>query len=84
MATSIPVPRLSPRQRQLCEVIQALTVAKGYPPSLREAAEVMGLHTSRVAQLANTTARKGAITRDPRVARSWRVVKPEAPAKRGR
>jgi len=71
----IPPPRLSPRQQQLCQTIEELTAARGFAPSLREAAAAMGVHFSRVQQLARTAEARGAITREPRVARSWRVVK---------
>jgi repressor LexA len=77
----IPAPLLSPRQQQLCDTIERLTADRGFAPSLREVAEAMGVHPSRIQQLASTTERKGAITREPRVSRSWRVVKPVATAK---
>lgn len=78
----VPAPALSPRQRQLCETIERLTAANGYPPSVREAAVAMGVHPSRVAQLAASTRAKGHLAHNPKVARSWRVVKP-ATSKRG-
>ena len=79
------VPLLSARQKQLCQTIEKLTAARhGVPPSVREVAAEMRLHPSRIGQLAATTAMKGALVREPRVARSWRVVKPETPATRGR
>lgn len=73
---------LSPRQRQLVATIERLTADRGFPPSLAEAAVAMGVHPSRIHQLALTTERKGYLTREPKVARSWRVVKPAAPATR--
>jgi repressor LexA len=81
MSTSfIPVPLLSPRQAELCQTIETMTAERGYSPSLREVAERMGLTHGRVAQLARSTERKGALARAPGVARSWRVV-PVSPAK---
>jgi hypothetical protein len=77
----IPAPLLSPRQSQFCEVLERLTRERGFAPSVRELASAMGVHASRVAQLAATTEAKGAIVREPRVSRSWRVVKPVASAK---
>ena len=73
---------LSPRQRQLVETIETLTASRGFPPSMSEAAVAMGLHRSRVAQLAESAAKKGAIAREPRAARSWRVVKTAQPKAR--
>ncbi len=74
-------PRLSARQQQLCQTIERLTAARhGLPPSMREVAAEMKLHPSRIAQLAVTTAMKGALIREPGAARAWRVVKLEQPA----
>lgn len=79
---------LSPRQAQLCATIDRLAKAKGYSPSLQEVADEMGIAVSGVFHLARSTEQKGALTRVPGVARSWRVVKPESPttvaSKRGR
>lgn len=75
---------LSPRQRQLCETLERLTAARGFPPSLAEIATEMRIDTSRACQLAHTTKAKGWLVSEPRVARSWRVVKPAKPAARGR
>lgn len=70
-------PLLSARQEQLCQTIEKLTTARGgVPPSMREVAAEMRLHPSRIGQLAATTAAKGALVREPRAARAWRVVKP--------
>ena len=79
--TFIAPPLLSPRQSQFCESLERLTHEKGFAPSVRELATAMGVHPSRVAQLAATTEAKGAIVRQPRMARSWRVVRPAAPTK---
>jgi SOS-response transcriptional repressor LexA len=67
---------LSPRQQQLCQTIETLTASRGFPPSLREVAAEMGVHYTRVAQLAASVEARGALLHEPRVARSWRVVKP--------
>ena len=72
---AINPPRLSPRQQQLIRTIEELTAARGFAPSIREVAAKMDVHFSRVKQLARTAEARGAITREPRVARSWRVVK---------
>jgi SOS-response transcriptional repressor LexA len=80
MPTSFPVPLLSKRQAELCQTIEVMTAERGFVPSMREVAERMGLTHGRVAQLARSTERKGALARAPGVARSWRVV-PPSPAK---
>lgn len=69
---------LSPRQRQFVQTIERLTADRGFPPSLREVAAEMGVHFTRAHQLANTTAAKGFVRREPRVARSLVVTKPAA------
>jgi repressor LexA len=77
-------PLLSKRQRELAETIERLTRDRGYPPSLREVAAAMDVSFGRIGQLARSTQAKGAIAREPGIARSWRVVKPapSAPPRR--
>lgn len=75
---------LSPRQRQLVTVIEQLTRDRGFPPTVAEAAREMGLHPSRIHQLALSTERKGFLAREPKMARAWRVTKPAAAAASGR
>jgi SOS-response transcriptional repressor LexA len=87
MTGFIPAPALSPRQKQLIETIERMTADRGFPPTLVECAAAMGLHPSRIHQLASTTERKGWLCREPKIARSWRVVRPDtskATSKRGR
>ena len=82
-ATVDSVPPLSPRQRQLLATIERLTCQRhGIPPTLRETAVAMQLHPSRIAQLARVVERKGALLREPRVARGWRVLKPSSTDRR--
>lgn len=71
-----PVPLLSARQRQLCDVVERLTAKSGgIPPTCREIAAEMDVHFSRVWQLVNTASARGAVMRDPHKARSIRVVR---------
>lgn len=71
---------LTPRQRDFLDTIERLTRDRGFPPSIAEASRALNLHPSRGASLVWTLARKGAITREPRVPRSIRVVRPAADA----
>jgi SOS-response transcriptional repressor LexA len=71
---------LTDRQAQLCATIDRLATERGYPPSMSEVADEMRFSISRIAELARSAERKGALTRAPGIARSWRVVKPEAKA----
>jgi SOS-response transcriptional repressor LexA len=73
MPTSKPS-TLSARQKELCEVIDDLTRERGFPPTLRECAAIMGVHWTRVARIAHDTVEKGAITHEPGIGRSWRTV----------
>ena len=76
-----PFDPLSPRQRQLVATIERMTDARGFPPTVAEVARELAVHPSRAHQLMLSTEAKGFLTREPKIARSWRVVKPDAPAK---
>jgi repressor LexA len=73
--TAVRCPTLSPRQQELVDRLEQLTDRHGFPPSVRELADEMHLHPSRVQQLANQAQAKGALHRRPGAARAWRVVR---------
>lgn len=57
---------LTERQRTILEVIRASVVSRGYPPSIREIGDAVGLtSTSSVAHQLRTLERKGYLRRDP-------------------
>lgn len=57
---------LTPRQRRILEVIRASVTGRGYPPSIREIGDAVGLtSTSSVAHQLRTLERKGYLRRDP-------------------
>ncbi|WP_068275941.1 transcriptional repressor LexA [Aldersonia kunmingensis] len=57
---------LTDRQRKVLEVIRASVVERGYPPSIREIGDAVGLtSTSSVAHQLRTLERKGYLRRDP-------------------
>jgi repressor LexA len=57
---------LTDRQRRVLEVIRASVVERGYPPSIREIGDAVGLtSTSSVAHQLRTLERKGFLRRDP-------------------
>ncbi len=57
---------LTPRQRKVLEVIRAAVQERGYPPSVREIGEAVGLtSTSSVAHQLRTLQDKGFLRRDP-------------------
>src|SRR5215469_13818705 len=59
-------PGLTERQRTILEVIRASVTSRGYPPSIREIGDAVGLtSTSSVAHQLRTLERKGYLRRDP-------------------
>ena len=57
---------LTDRQRRILEVIQDAVSLRGYPPSIREIGDAVGLNsTSSVAYQLKELEKKGALRRDP-------------------
>ncbi len=72
---------LTVRQRRVLEVIRNSVDRRGYPPSLREIGEAVGLTSpSSVAHQLSALERKGYLRRDPNRPRAIEVVSPDAPA----
>jgi repressor LexA len=70
---------LTPRQRRVLEVIRDWVVRRGYPPSVREIGEAVGLtSTSSVAHQLRALERKGYLRRDPNRPRAVGVLPPDA------
>src|SRR5437764_11448485 len=68
---------LTPRQRRVLEVIRDSVERRGYPPSMREIGEAVGLtSTSSVAHQLTTLERKGFLRRDPNRPRAVEVKVP--------
>jgi repressor LexA len=66
--TPLPPPQagLTQRQRTILEVIRASVTTRGYPPSIREIGDAVGLtSTSSVAHQLRTLEKKGYLRRDP-------------------
>jgi repressor LexA len=71
---------LTPRQRKVLEVIRAAVERRGYPPSVREIGEAVGLtSTSSVAHQMKVLQTKGFLRRDPHRPRAVEVLLPPAP-----
>jgi repressor LexA len=69
---------LTPRQRMVLEVIRSAVERRGYPPSMREIGDAVGLTSpSSVAHQLATLERKGYIRRDPNRPRAIEVRSPE-------
>lgn len=72
---------LSARQRKVLEVIRTAVATRGYPPSLREIGELVGLTSpSSVAHQLSSLERKGYLRRDPNRPRAIEVISPDADA----
>jgi repressor LexA len=68
---------LTPRQRRVLEVIRDSVERRGYPPSMREIGEAVGLtSTSSVAHQLTTLQRKGFLRRDANRPRAVEVMLP--------
>jgi repressor LexA len=66
---------LTPRQRRVLEVIREAVSARGYPPSVREIGEAVGLtSSSSVAHQLTTLQAKGYLRRDPNRPRAVEVL----------
>lgn len=65
---------LTQRQREVLEVIRSSVRERGYPPSIREIGEAVGLtSTSSVAHQLRTLERRGLLKRDPHRPRAVNV-----------
>lgn len=69
---------LTTRQRRILQIIAEAVATRGYPPSIREIGDAVGLASpSSVAHQLNALERKGFIRRDPRLPRAMEVLQPE-------
>jgi repressor LexA len=69
---------LTPRQRKVLEVIRSAVERKGYPPSMREIGEAVGLtSSSSVSHQLAALERKGYLRRDPNRPRAIEVRSPD-------
>src|SRR5437667_10325077 len=72
---------LTDRQRRVIEVIRDSVQRRGYPPSMREIGQAVGLSsTSSVAHQLMALERKGFLRRDPHRPRAYEVRGAESPA----
>lgn len=72
---------LTPRQRRVLEVIKETVEARGYPPSIREMGDAVGLaSSSSVAHQLKVLEAKGFLRRDPNRPRALEVLLPGDPA----
>ncbi|ACZ30289.1 SOS-response transcriptional repressor, LexA [Xylanimonas cellulosilytica DSM 15894] len=77
-------PGLTARQRRVLETIRASVETRGYPPTMREIGEAVGLASpSSVKHQLMTLERKGYLRRDPNRPRAMEVVDPAGEAPTG-
>ncbi|WP_245851981.1 transcriptional repressor LexA [Mobilicoccus massiliensis] len=70
-------PGLTPRQRKVLDFIRVSVDSRGYPPSLREIGEAVGLTSpSSVAHQLSALERKGYLRKDPNRPRALEIVAP--------
>lgn len=78
-------PALTVRQRRVLEVIRNSVERRGYPPSLREIGESVGLTSpSSVAHQLAALERKGHLRRDPNRPRAIEIMSPDGAASASR
>jgi repressor LexA len=71
---------LTPRQRRVLDVIRDSVERRGYPPSMREIGESVGLtSSSSVSHQLRSLQSKGFIRRDPNRPRALEILHPDAP-----
>jgi len=74
---------LTPRQQRILTTIKKAIDARGYPPSMREIGQAVGLtSTSSVAHQLRALEAKGFVRRDPHLPRAIEVFLPESLQKR--
>lgn len=70
---------LTSRQRRILEVIKDAVETRGYPPTVRELGDAVGLSSpSSVSHQLNVLETKGFVRRDPKRPRALEVILPEA------
>lgn len=70
---------LTPRQNKILKMIRDFTAEYGYPPSIRQICEEVGISsTSVVSYNLDVLQRKGLLTRDRHVSRALRLVEEES------
>jgi repressor LexA len=74
MISLAPLPQLTDRQRQLIAYISRYQAAHGFPPSLRDMAEELGITYQGACSHVAALERKGAVQREPHRGRTITVV----------
>lgn len=72
--TTAKRPPLARRQREVYEHLAGYIALHGYPPTLRDQAEALGINISAVHQHWQALERKGYVTKNPKMPRTIRLV----------
>lgn len=67
-------PKLAARQQAVLDHLAGYIAANGYPPTLREASEALGINVSAVHQHWQALERKGYVTKSAKSSRTIRIV----------
>ena len=70
---------LSPRQSDRVKAIERFRDDRGFGPAIVDLAGALGVSASGAKSLVSACIRKGHVALDPGVARSIRVIRPDAP-----
>ena len=72
--TTTERPLLARRQREVYEHLAVAIALHGYPPTLREISEALGINVSAVHQHMQALRRKGYVIWNPKMPRTIRIV----------
>ena len=67
-------PRLAKRQQAVLDHLAGYVAQHGYPPTLREQSQALGINISAVHQHWQALERKGYVIRNPKLPRTIRIV----------
>ncbi|MFO7686978.1 MAG: MarR family transcriptional regulator [Desulfobacterales bacterium] len=73
-----PVQEISEPQRRTLKEIRLFTNQRGFPPTMKELADILGISHASVHGQVNQLVRKGYLKREPRKARSIVVAREPA------
>lgn len=72
--TTTERPRLTKRQQSVLEHLAGYVAQHGYPPTLREQSQALGINISAVHQHWQALRDKGCVTWNPKLPRTIRIV----------
>jgi len=70
-----PIERITAPQQRTLAAIRSYIARRGYPPTIKELGEALGIAPASAHEQVNQLVRKGYLRRDPGKARSLEIVK---------